>query len=623
MVRRFLGDRRGNFALLTVITMVPLMGAVALAVDYTELVREKQETLNALDAAGIAAAQQIVSGASDTDTKAFAKNFFEANLTHVSPADTLLNVTLPNSGGTLKLCAHLHYHPYFLPAAAMLIGKTASDTNFTACSEVRLKNTLEVALVLDNSGSMDETGFGTSKKRLTVLKDFAKGLIDLVAAQARTISQLNEPVQFALVPFAASVNVGPDYYYDPTKRADWLDLQGLSPIHHENFNWKSFPQTTTSTCSDASDKCVQSLNGMWIARGNNWGTQKDQPLTRFTLFEQTKYRINSTTTAPLTKWGGCIESRPYPCNIDDTQPNAGNPATLFVPMFAPDEAGEAWTTSAIASNQLNLFNAPNSWWNDDTSQTGAAKARQMNMTKYFKLRPANKSTPSGKGPNYSCTTTPITPLTDVTVDAQRDALKTAIVSMVANGATNVPEAMAWGWRVLSSSPPFTKGRSEAERGNDKVIIVLTDGANTYYTPGSLRLSDDASNQSTYSAYGYASTDYDGQPGVKRIFKGTTGSVSYDNSSYTAAMNQHFVRDSKSVSTVCQNAVDHNLIVMTIALDLNENDTTEKKQIQALKDCASESRFTSGKKLFWNTRSDEMEEVKKEIADELSNLRIVS
>ncbi|NUS21832.1 MAG: pilus assembly protein, partial [Mesorhizobium sp.] len=54
MIRDFFRDRRGNYALMTAITMIPLMGGVALAVDYTELVRERQETLNALDAAGIA-----------------------------------------------------------------------------------------------------------------------------------------------------------------------------------------------------------------------------------------------------------------------------------------------------------------------------------------------------------------------------------------------------------------------------------------------------------------------------------------------------------------------------------------------------------------------------------------
>src|SRR5690349_5144462 len=120
MILDFFRDRRGNYALMTAITMIPLMGGVALAVDYTELVRERQETLNALDAAGIATAQQIVGGATDADVKAYAKTFFEANLRHVLPANTTLTVTLPNNnagGGTLVLEAAMTYKPYFLPAA--------------------------------------------------------------------------------------------------------------------------------------------------------------------------------------------------------------------------------------------------------------------------------------------------------------------------------------------------------------------------------------------------------------------------------------------------------------------------------------------------------------------------
>jgi hypothetical protein len=87
MIHRFARDRRGNYALMTVITMVPIMGGVALAVDYTELVRQRQQTLNALDAAGIATAQQIVSGASDDSVKAYAKDFFEANLGRVKSGE--------------------------------------------------------------------------------------------------------------------------------------------------------------------------------------------------------------------------------------------------------------------------------------------------------------------------------------------------------------------------------------------------------------------------------------------------------------------------------------------------------------------------------------------------------
>lgn len=53
--------------------------------------------------------------------------------------------------------------------------------------------------------------------------------------------------------------------------------------------------------------------------------------------------------------------------------------------------------------------------------------------------------------------------------------------MKANGGTNVPEGLAWGWRTIAHAAPFTEGRPESERGNDKVVIALTDGANTYYT----------------------------------------------------------------------------------------------------------------------------------------------
>jgi len=164
---------------MTVVAMVPLMGGLAIGVDYTEMTRQRQNALNALDAAGVATAQQIVAGASDTDAKAYAKNFFEANLAHIDPANTTLAVTLPNNnagGGTLKLCSTLTYKPYFLPTAKVLVGGSAanSDISFGACSEVRLKNTLEVSLVLDNSGSMTELGKGSNKVRFDLLKDAAK-----------------------------------------------------------------------------------------------------------------------------------------------------------------------------------------------------------------------------------------------------------------------------------------------------------------------------------------------------------------------------------------------------------------------------------------------------------------
>jgi ubiquinol-cytochrome c reductase cytochrome b subunit len=50
--------------------------------------------------------------------------------------------------------------------------------------------------------------------------------------------------------------------------------------------------------------------------------------------------------------------------------------------------------------------------------------------------------------------------------------------MLSGTGLRITEGIAWGWRVVSSPEPFTGGRPESERGNDKVVIVLTDG----YTP---------------------------------------------------------------------------------------------------------------------------------------------
>src|SRR5690606_27050104 len=106
MLRKFLAETGGNYAIAVAAAMVPLMGGLALAVDYAEMNRQRQATFSALDAAGIATAREYVSGASTEAVLAYARDFFDANLGPVDPADAQLHVDLPSNeagGGTLKL----------------------------------------------------------------------------------------------------------------------------------------------------------------------------------------------------------------------------------------------------------------------------------------------------------------------------------------------------------------------------------------------------------------------------------------------------------------------------------------------------------------------------------------
>ena len=444
-------------------------------------------------------------------------------------------------GGTLKLTATLKYKPMFLPVAAMLIGRSSSETNvdFEVTSEIRLKNTLEVALVLDNSGSMAYLGSGTGDKRITLLKAAAKQLVDTLAAQASQMKQVAKPVQFGIVPFSASVNVAPE-----SDDKSWMDTTGISPIHHENFDWSKM------TSANNPLKYAQKVGSVWYKRGAGWGLGENQPLTRFSLYadmlaesgreeipgsgqrECVKWKWNGScqkydwvydytyTTSQFASWQGCVEARPYPYNNDDTTPTTSNPATLFVPMFAPDEARHLWLDldrDGVDDLNSDNFGYSNNWWTDwaDTNAT----ARQTDMRKYFRVKPyGSPNAGSGAGPNYSCTTTPITPLQDVTKAEGKQAVVDAIDRMEPTGNTNVPEGTAWGWRVVSGGEPFTEGRPDDEKGNDKVIIVLTDGANTY---GDLGSTDDAGNKSTYAAYGYVGKKFATSEPTTRLFKGTS------------------------------------------------------------------------------------------------------
>jgi Flp pilus assembly protein TadG len=639
MLRKFLADRRGNYAMITAITIVPLMGAIALGVDYTEMNRQYQYTQHALDAAGVATAYRYLQGATSTELTTYANSFFEANLGPVKPADTTLTMTLPTSltgGGTLGMSATLRYHPYFYPTFLALLGQDPnsfdSKLNFNVNTQVRLRDTLEVALVLDNSGSMSDTGTGSGKKRIDLLKSASKELIQTLVTSAAQVKQVDKPVQFGLVPFAGSVNVGPQY-----ADAAWMDTDGISPIHHENFDW-----TTMGTANP--NKRVEKVGGIYYKKGSDWGSQENQKVTRFTLYNDlqritgqtfvktgshTERRCNrygyncqtvtvddgyyQDTYGSYASWAGCVEQRPSPYDVTDAAPNSGTPATLFVPMFAPDE-----TDNRDGYNRRAMGN----WWNDNTSGTDAK--RQAYMPKYYTPAPDGTDAATGDGgPNASCTTKPITPLTDVTNTTGMQTITDAIDAMQPNGATSVESGLAWGWRVVSSGAPFTEGRPESQRGNDKVVIVLTDGANTYYTPGSLGYNDLANNKSIYSDYGYTGKNYNGGS-TTRLFMNTDSNVSktdFSNGNYTKAM-------SEQMATLCTNAKAANVLVMTVSLDLNANDATEKAQMDALKACASPSRFrvdpVTGQplKLYWNATGGSLSDDFKAIANELSNLRIV-
>lgn len=598
---RFRTDERGNFAMITAMLLVPLLLAGMVAIDATNLMRTRNNVQAALDAAALAVGKRFSTGASEADMQAYGSKVFNVNLTALATDRVAFAVTFPqtsNDNQQIEATASFRYPSLFGSIAARLTNSADDWDNkqYAMSSTVRLKNTVEVALVLDNSGSMTTVGAGSNKQRMQLLKDAATQLVDTMAAQSALITRVEKPIQFSLVPFAGSVNVGPSYL-----KATWMDPSGISPVNLENF--------TLPVEIDNTRKIVENPkgSGLYYKSGSGWGTDNGKPFSRAALYADLAKR----STASWVPWAGCVEARPGALALDVTPPSDDKPETLFVPMFGPAEYYDVDSRGNPTTLTLN------SWWADDLNLSGAA--RQSDLKKYYLNNALPKPSDGGGGPNYSCTTTPLTRLTDITTDAGKTAIKTAIKAMQPNGGTNVPEGMAWGWRTLVQGAPFTEGRPATDRGNDKVVIVLTDGANTYYTYNSLAGSnrDKASNLSYYSAHGYTNRITKGYSQT-RLFQESGVSVSQDNSVYTKAMNARFAK-------LCDNAKNANIIIMTVAVDLNKSKTDEKAQIDLLTSCSSDSRvrLDGGKpaKLFWNTTGGELSDTFRQIGDELSNLRI--
>jgi Flp pilus assembly protein TadG len=76
-------------------------------------------------------------------------------------------------------------------------------------------------------------------------------------------------------------------------------------------------------------------------------------------------------------------------------------------------------------------------------------------------------------PNENCPAARVQPLTNA-----KSTILNAVNAMTADGSTNIPEAIAWGWRLLSSTEPFTQGAAYSDQNTIKALIVLTDGENS-------------------------------------------------------------------------------------------------------------------------------------------------
>jgi len=680
----FRRDERGSIKAMVAITTPILLLMTGAGVDTAELYRARINFQNAVDAGTLMAAKTLAATGSTTQASEAGREVFFGNIGNIAANMADANITFNMGSGdctsqpivstaTLKkrvFFAFIRAATSDLQQGQVIDGsKKATDdekmVTLNGTAEVQCGNdTIEIALVLDNSGSMRYNG------KIDTLRSAAADLVNTLHTTMGASSRV-DPIKFSLVPFSSMVNVG-----SSNKNQSWMDTNGISSIHHEHLDWDKY--------SDA------------IKVGNVWRNSSGQALTRFTLYDQ----------LPNISWNGCVEARPYPHHTRDTVPTSGDPDTMFVPTFAPDTPDnwsgtddkilatvtsqatcddfqsqyyynrrgrlrtrsirrcEQWTDGYYGqTHPQNLSYRPHwddrieyrqgayigtvtstSAWVDDnpiveewfqnnylqddhnfagyklaatshvlakdnTGADGDQYERQKWPWKYF-----NNPTPMDV--NNSRSGLPYVlgiqggpnafclsqALTDLT--SSKSTVVNAISTMQANGATNVQSGIAWGWRTLSPDEPFTNGRDYTVADNKKIMIVMTDGNNTAYPIDYAYSGYSKKNKSYYDAFGHSVNN--------RIFDGFTAisNPNHDFNTFRQAMDVH-------MAETCENAKAAGITIYSIAFDVPNGSSVKS----LLETCASTD--IGGQQLYYDADNNaELVATFQSIAEKLADLAIV-
>ncbi len=420
---------RGSVAPLVGIAMIMLVAAVGVAVDIGRGQVAQSKLQSSLDSAGLAAGAMVGQTLDSDDLKPEAEKYLRANFAgetiDASITDFDLQLAEDQSVVTLEAKATL-------PTTFMRVfGQKKIDV--AARSEItRETKGLEVAMVLDVTGSMDDpvggTGPGSTDKKIDTLKTAATDLVNILFGNNATV----EDLYVGIVPFAQSVNVG-------TSRTSWSS----------NYATRAAKDNCIGTVSTSSTPhCPTTGNNGLVTMASTDTPTRPAISTRtnpVTLLDD--WMVGPTgNSLPSTykythAWGGCFEER-YATGDDLTDETADSKP--FKVYFYPDNTGT------------------NDWINNSTG----AK---------------NVSSSSDRWANKSCPLAPITPMSST-----KATLITAISGLSARGNTILPAGLAWGWRLISPKwrnkwggemDTYSLPLEYHEQLSQKAIIFMTDGIN--------------------------------------------------------------------------------------------------------------------------------------------------
>ncbi len=248
---RFRDDERGNIAVIFAFTLLPILGLVGAAVDYTRVNTARTQLQSALDSASLMVSKDAAS-LSDADMRQRAWDYFSSLYKNteapVTQADLQINY-VPNTGkgATLSLSATSKINSDFV----QIMGDQFKQLGFGSSSTTSWGGTrLRVAMALDVTGSMNDAG------KLAAMQTAANSLVDTLGG----LAQNAEDIYISVVPFAQMVNVGAS-----NVSASWIDWSVWDANNGSCNKKDSWGRTinTQSVCLANSGKWTPDSHSTW------------------------------------------------------------------------------------------------------------------------------------------------------------------------------------------------------------------------------------------------------------------------------------------------------------------------------------------------------------------------
>ncbi|MFN3349003.1 MAG: vWA domain-containing protein [Pseudorhodoplanes sp.] len=262
------GCRRGNVSMIFALALIPLIGGVAAAVDYSRANSARTALQAALDATGLILSKDAQSLTQDQlEAKALA--VFQANFNRPEVKDLKLLTAFssPQPGSfQLQLSATGK-----LDTTVAAIWQPEMDIGTSAQIVWGMKR-LELVLALDNTGSM------SSANKMAELKLAAKDLLKTLQNAAKK----PDDVKIGIVPFATDVNVGTG-----NVNATWIRWD----------EWENANGTCSTTTYKTKAAC-ESAKRVW-------------------------------TVANKSTWNGCVWDRDQSNDVNNTATSASVKSTLY------------------------------------------------------------------------------------------------------------------------------------------------------------------------------------------------------------------------------------------------------------------------------------------------------